>query len=240
MNIKKLWRSLFKKEPTIKFKCIEGAYHVGTPVLEARRVIPKWMRPQIEKKDVKFAKCPGMFDQAQAGYIIPAWCDIHIKANRQGVIVKLDNVPKSLDSSTMDFSLVKGLAKFKDEVYKTVIKIPSPWSIHTKPGYSAHVMPASFHSEFLDNLYVYPGIVDYDKYNVANLIITPIKECEFTIWAGEPLLQVIPYKREHITAEVGKADEGEKDIYRYQFFSRMPGLYRKLFHSRKRYSIESV
>jgi hypothetical protein len=240
-SIRALWEKIVgKPEPTIKFKCVEGAYHISTPVVEARRVIPEWMKPQIKNKDVKFARCPGMFDYAQVGYIIPAWCDIHIKVNKQGVMIRLDKVPKSLDSAKMDFKVVDGLAKVKDSGFKSVTKIPSPWSIQTKKGYSAYVVPAIFHSKFLDKLYVYHGVVDYDDFNVVNFPFTALEECEFTIWAGEPLLQIIPFKREDTTAEVGKASEEEKDLYNYRFYSTKPALYRKEFHKPKKYTITKV
>jgi hypothetical protein len=93
------------------------------------------------------------------------------------------------------------------------------------------------HSDFFDKIYVYPGIVDYEDFHVLNFIFSPLKECEFTIWAGTPLLQVIPYKRENITATVGKGDDEDRDSLLYKFLTRKPGTYRKLFHKRKKYTI---
>jgi hypothetical protein len=234
------FKNLFTSKPTVEFKCIEGAFNIGSPIREARKVIPYWMKPQIVKKDVKFAKCPGMFDQAQAGYIISAHVDIHIKANRQAVLVMVDNIPPGFESSKMDYDLVAGMAPIKDNVQKNVRKVPLPWAIFCKPGYSTTVMAATMHSPFLDKLYIYPGIVDHDSFHTINLIFSVTEECEFTIYAGTPLLQVIPFKRETITAEYGKGSVEDKDKHRFTFISRMPGLYRKIFQHRKHYKLKSV
>lgn len=211
---------------------------MGTPVKEARRVIPEWAKQQVKKsKEIKFAKCPGMFDMAQMGYIIPAWTDIHIKANKQGVVIKCaKNVPE-VRVVPMKMDVVEGLAPFRDGVARQVWKIEVPWAVFCKPGYSAQVLPATFHSSFLDKVYVYPGVVDYEGFHSINLIISVLEECEIDIWAGEPLLQVIPYKRESITASCGKADEKEVDKHRFGFFSRLPNFYRKAFHHRKSYTM---
>lgn len=237
---KKLWNKLFprkKPAPTIEFRATYAPVHIGTPVQEARKVIPYWAKNQLENKEYRFAKCPGMFDMAQMGYIIPAWTDIHIKANKQGVVIRLLRETPGLRVVKMDLSVVDGLAKV-DGIKKQVWKIEMPWSIFCKPGYSAQVLPAVMHSAFLDKVHVYSGIVDYDSYHTINFIITVLEECEFTIWAGEPLLQIIPFKREDITAECGKGTSEHLEKAQYCFYSRAPNFFRKELHSRKSYKME--
>lgn len=243
MSIKSFFSNFFKPEPTIKFKCLDGAFNIGTPVQEARRIIPTFMKNQVNSyKENRFSRCPGMFDIAQAGYIITAHKDIHIKANKQGCIVKIEGYPpgSKYASQNMDHLLIEGLVNFESTVKPLVIKVPLPWGIFCKPGYSAFVIPATMHSEFLDKVYVYPGTVDYDKFHNVNFIFSVIKECEFTIWAGTPILQAIPIKREEFTAECGKANENETDIYNFSFFSRQKNFYRKMFHSKKSYKMKQV
>lgn len=224
--------------PTLRFKCVEGRFDVAQPVEAARSVFPAWLGKQAKERRVKFARCPGMHDYAQFGYIISAWCDIHICANKQGVSIILSKVTsEGMKGSEMNFELIDGLAPIDEGVAKRVIKIPSPWALFTKPGYSAMVMPALMHSPFLDKLYVYPGIVDYDQFHTVNFIFSAIKECDFTIPAGTPLLQVIPFKREAMTAVSGRATDFERALQGFKFASRVMGYYRRKFHSKKSFTI---
>jgi hypothetical protein len=245
MSIKSFFQNLkeklFAKEPHIRFKCIDGGHYLSTPVVEARRLIPEYIKDQVKKsKENKFARCPGMFDMSQTGYLIKAPCDIHIKANKQGVIIKLEMPSPLMNPAPMDYSLVEGIFKIENSVKPCVWKIPLPWSIFTKKGYSAYVLPATLHSTFLDKLSIYPGIVDYDEFHTINMIFSVLKECEFTIYGGEPILQVIPFKREDYNAVCGKATERETHKQFYGFFSRQKNFYRKMFHSKKLYKMKQI
>jgi hypothetical protein len=227
--------------PHIAFKCVIGGYYVGTPVELAKRVSPEWLKSQYEKRKVKFATCPGMWDMAQTGYIIRAHGDIRIKANSQGVVFEVSNLKdKDLTPSLMDYNLVDGLAPIRDDVKRSVIKFPTPWALFAKRGYSAYVLPATMHSPFFKDLYVYPGVVDYDEFHVANFIVTPLQDCEILIPAGTPILQVIPFKREKFRAVTGLATEHQKHRFIYSFFSRLPAFYRRHLHKRKTFTIEET
>lgn len=234
MNLFKKW---FNNTPIIKFKSFIGDFSVATPVTVAGKIKAKWMSSQTDKK---FAQCPGMWDYANAGYIITAHADIHIKANKVGVIVQvvsnnLDN--KTLQAAQFDFSIVEGMATI-DNVKEHAAKIPLPWSVQAKSGYSAYVLPALMHSDYLDKLFIYPGIVDFDNFHTINFVFSPIKECEFVIYAGTPLLQVIPFKREKITAECGKTTDSERDKHLFSYPSKMRNYYRKFLYGRKSYTMK--
>lgn len=232
------WLDVLRRTPTIRFKSVFGRADIAMPVQAAKAVRPHWLHEQFKEKRVKFARCPGMFDYLQAGYIVPAWCDIHIKANRQGVIVKLSHMhDPTMAAVEMDFSVIDGMAAIDASVAKRAIKVPVPWAVFTKPGYSAMVMPAPMHSPFLDRLFVYSGIVDYENFHTINFIFSPVKECEFVIPAGTPLLQVIPFRNEPMTAVVGDATENERGHFRFKFCSRLPGFYRRAFHKKKHFSL---
>lgn len=231
---------LFKRKPDLRFVPAWGRPDVGTPIISARAA-PRagWLKRQEAAPPVKLAHCPGMWDYLQAGYIIPAWCDIHVKANKAGVSVRMDgaNTAPGHDAVPMDFALVDGMAPIADSVKRCVVKIPVPWSVFAKSGISCQVLPATMHSPFLDKLYVYPGVVDYDQFHTINFIFSALGDCEFTIWAGTPLLQVIPFRREAFSAECGPATAREEAVKTYGFFSRRPGFYRRAFHGVKKYSL---
>lgn len=231
-----------KPEPTIRFKSIFGAPHISpiTAVRPAGAVKPAWIEAQRGRDGMsKFANCPGMWDHFTAGYIIPAWTDITIKANKAGIVVKLlDDYGGTSKAVPMNQALLDGFLPEVKTAKFLVTKIPMPWGIYTKPGWSAYCLPAIFHSTFLNDLHVYTGVVDYDVFHVANLIISPLRECEVQIRAGDPLVQVIPFRREKVTAVCGPATKVEQDVYKYGYPTRIRAAYRRLFHQRKVFEME--
>jgi hypothetical protein len=233
-----------RKRPDIEFKAVIGRPDLYAPIVPARKVCPEWARRQREaSKKVNLAQCPGMFDFAHAGYIVPAWCDIHIKANRAGVVIQLDGSLASLPGLSalpMDFSIIDGLAPIEDSVQRRAFKLPGPWSVQTAPGVSCYVVPALMHSDFLDKIYVYPGAVDYETFHTLNLMFSVLKECEFTIPAGTPLLQVIPFHQHTFEATCGNGDQDAKDRFTFQMPSRVKGYYRKVHHRKKRYEMRGT
>ena len=233
--------------PTIRFASIIGNFSVSkaSVVKEAKHlsVRPEWMRAQLESGHKPIASCPGMWDFNQAGFVIPAHCDIHIQANAEGVVIEpvgLKNLMKLNDydlerlmPSKFDYNMVAGNAAIQESVEKSVEKLPLPWGIFMEEGWSAYVLPALMHSSFLDKIHVYPGLADYDNFSNCNFIFSVLKECDFTIYAGEPLLHVIPFRREEITASCGRATQEELDKQQFNVVSRKKGFFRTFVHKKK-------
>lgn len=239
--MKNFFRRFFKQEPIIKFEPHTGAPNLSklTNIQLASDVTPKWLLNQrdYENNRDKFQNCPGMTDLMRAGYIITAWDDIHLKANRQGVVCKMEK-RYTEPMAKMSERVVAGIAPVAEGFPLMVQKIPTPWSITTKKGYSAFVLPATFHSPFLGDLHVYGGINDYEEFHTVNFIFAPLKECEVFIPAGTPLLHVIPYKREEVIGATGNNTKQVTDKHRFSFPTRVRGAYRKFFHKRKIFKLE--
>ena len=193
-----------KPTPTVEFLSLFADYSIATPVLSANKYVPAWLRKQAE---AKFKRCPGMYDFYRSGYLVVAHTDIVIKANKEGVIVATPHTHgvNLQRPDHFDPSLVDGVAPIDDTVKQVAMKIPLPWSAKAKAGYSLQLLPAVFHSPFLDQLYVYSGVIDADSFHTMNFVFSPMTACEIEIPAGTPLLQVIPFKREKITAECRRA-----------------------------------
>lgn len=82
----------------------------------------------------------------------------------------------------------------------------NPWAIKTEPGYSVLFMqPMHRESVFT----ILPGIVDTDTYTAPVNFPFVLNNWEFEglIPAGTPMAQVIPFKRESWTMEIGKQEE---------------------------------
>lgn len=236
--------SFFNQKPTISFRCDVPGYEVAQSVRKASDIKPDWYTEQQKQatKDgtPKFSACPGMHDLYRSGYIIPAWEDFEIIANKKEtkVIIGTGESFVCKPPEPMAYSVVKGITNIDPSVVKpTAMKLPCPWKVFTKPGYSAYVLPALFHSPFLQELFLYPGINDYDMYHTINVMFSPIKDIHIKIYAGTPLLQVIPYKREDITADVGLINQRESGIANFTYRTKAPGFYRKFLHQKKQFDI---
>jgi hypothetical protein len=230
--------------PVLRFSCIKGAYNYSyaaqIKLATDLKNQPEWLKNQRTYEDSrdKFLNCPGMADYMKAGYIIPAWETIKIKANTAGTVALIDG-PGSNSVSPMNPKLINGITTIDPSVKLCVTKIPTPWAIFAKAGYSAYVLPAVYHSPFLKDLHVYSGIVDYDKFTVCNFIFSAVTACEIEIPTGTPLLQIIPFKRETVTAVSMRGTESDMGKANFQFPTKIRSAYRKYCYGKKSYKLEN-
>lgn len=240
MNLK-FWQ---KNEVDMKFTDVSRKVYQMHPVVPARDVPTHFQKKQQDKyKKFPFAHCPGMIDLKNYGYIIPAWDDIHIMANKAGVSATMGGA-RSRDA-VYDPTIKRMALDIADGIIQPagidlhVLHISNPWNIIVKnKSISAALMPAFFHSPFLDDLYVYPGIVDYNNFTTASFIFSPRRECRLTIKAGTPLMHVLPFEVSTIKAGYGPADEYEKDLV-HSTFSNAKHFYRKYLNVKKNTLLEA-
>ena len=94
----------------------------------------------------------------------------------------------------------------RDATWKHVLKFHQPWTIKTPPGYSC-IFTTPFNNRRPYKLI--DGIVDTDTYplfiNCPFYWTADLKE-EVLLKKGDPLVQVIPYKREEWVQEVESED----------------------------------
>lgn len=231
--------------PDIEFVDTTRRAYTYHPIELAKNTPSHFAQHQIEKYgSFKFAHCPGMADYKNYGYIITAWDDIHIMANKSG---SLAHVGGGEDKRPTPFAQPRQMAKdIADGVFDPVgvpyevIHIGSPWKIMVNnDAVSVLAMPAFFHSDFHDDLYVYPGIVDYGNFCEINFIFSPKRECNLTIKAGTPLLHVIPFNPQKISAGYGPPTEFQQDKSD-SYISTAKQFYRKLASHNKPTTLESI
>lgn len=205
------------KKPDIEFVDVSRRAYNYNPVQMAKDVPSHFTQHQIKKYgSLKFAHCPGMIDLKNYGYIIPAWDDINIMANKSGSLATIggQNAKRQTpfrQPGRMSNDIGDGVFEPTDIPYET-LHIGSPWKIipHNK-RISVLALPAFYHSNFLDDIYIYPGIVDYGKFCDINVICSPKRPCNITIKAGQPLLHIIPFYGQEITGGYGPATEYQED-----------------------------
>ena len=231
-----------KKQLDIRFNDISRAAYQYHPVQLAKDVPAHFHETQISKYGkFKFPMCPGTMDLKNYGYIIPAWDQIEILANKSGTICYLGSMGGNRTSNfhpprKMDETLMEGVFE-PSGVPLEIFHIGSPWSVEiANKDVSALVLPAPFHSPFLDDIYVYPGIVDYGNFTSLNFIFSVKRPGKLSIPAGTPLLQIIPFEAKKIKAGYGPADDYQVDKAK-SIFSSANQFYRKYISFDKRASI---
>lgn len=234
------------KRPDVEFLDTTRKAYQYHPIQLAKNTPAHFRNEQLEAFGTqKFSVCPGMMDLKNYGYLMTAWDDINIIADKGGTLMFLGGgpggkrEPEFHSPKLMDAGLALGV--FKPEgIPLEVFHIGSPWSISVNnPKISAMVLPPYFHSRFLDDIYIYPGIVDYGNFTSINLICSPKRACKLTIKAGEPLLQILPFEGKEISAGYGPADDYDKDRHD-SAFSTAKQFYRKYIQINKKATIEEL
>jgi hypothetical protein len=202
----KFIKSFFKEKEIITFSCKDWAIRKYSPVELGENKLPEeYMDLPVgkicpfERRNLSYQltarQCPSINSFLKYGYVISAWCDIEIDFEGDNVLIRYSNQDYSHDVHTEN-QYQKILGDHFD--VRLVIKINNPWHIKTIDGYSCFWLPIYYTNK---NYQALPGILDTDM----TLNDTPINLAFFEkkhtlIKMGEPLVRIIPFRRESIDA----------------------------------------
>jgi len=218
----------------IKFGYLDPVIGQYTPVVPMSKVLPEWykklptMSPGAAKcpvqrllnldsnKDFTTIKgCPPVQDYLTSGYAIPWSYETFFSV-------------QSHEDGTKGFKFYSAHKEYISfhhaqqfpEIKSYMFKVNSPWTIKTPKGYSCLFFQSPLHME---NRYaMIPAIVDTDSYHQPNFVGYMLED-EFTVKPNEPLIFVMPFKREHFKL---KLVQQEVDNYTALFGSkRMDGAH---------------
>ena len=184
----------------IHFKDVSGVIDPKYYPVPAGKVLPKWykqMHTRLDHDDPDTStikKCSPVFDALSAGYIIPLPFDIEVKTLEDGPGYKFF-------AETMQFHQPFQASSHPMSNGFPFPKWMSPWSISTEPGYSV-LFTTPMHHELPFKLF--EGIVDTDNYIIPVNLPLALNDpkWEGIIYAGCPLVQVIPFKRDDFNMEI--------------------------------------
>jgi hypothetical protein len=174
-------------------------------------------------------RCMPVFDAISSGYIIESPVD---------VFVSLKDGKQWFEWSNLGLIAFHPIEQAPNHPSKNSFPYPkwlNFWSITTPKGYSTlFVQP--FHRESVFT--ILPGIVDTDQYTSAVNFPFVINDPTFEglIPKGTPIAQVIPFKRESWTMELGDEKDLEaqsKVVVKLQ--SKFFDKYKSMFWSKKEY-----
>ena len=142
--------------------------------------------------------CIPFLDSLTAGYIIPFHQDYVIDAKETNFSLQ-SAIPREVMEYHSDKQLTEEMANGKDRAGK----FKNEWITVTPPGYSCLFIAPLNRKE--DRFELLSGVVDTDTYN--NTINFPFLNKKWNqrtlIKQGEPMVQVIPFKRDDWKMEAG-------------------------------------
>ena len=190
----------------IEFICGDKSALTNFPIVPAKDCLPDWYSKLNTSNSI--IDCLPVKDMITAGYIIPNVFEQEIIAEenlstgeeelervfpveRIGQFMEVQNqftTPNSFHQHQQCPVHIQGKKK-------SYIKIAVPWKIKTPPGYSCLFVQPFWH--FDQEFVIMPAIIDTDEFDLGELnfpcyLTDPVK----LLKPGEPLVQVIPFKRE--------------------------------------------
>ena len=221
----------------IVFVCSDAEVLKNHPVMPAKNVIPAWYKKLANETQIHIAgdtiptikKCMPVMDIITSGYVItnPHRLVLH-PHNMPGNHVDyhahahIDYMPDTHEHKMCPVKI--------DDRKKHWLKIKQPWIVRTPPGYSCLFIQPFY--DFKHEWLLFPAIVDTDKHDVAVHFPGYTKsEHQITIEEGQPLMQVIPFKREEwkMSARYEKLVVNSSELDSEK-------SYQNTFHSKKSYS----
>ena len=246
---------MFKRteKPYIKFRHREDHEFLDKPTI-ASKMMPKWLKnlPRVAEGSHKngtgtVKRCVPVLDAVRQGYIIPSWCDWHINVTENDVTIvdgetgEAETTEKQRDifisaAGNIGFSEMISTHSWEQvgddcplkhyPVGKYLFKFTNPWVIETPKGWSCMFKSPS---NQYNNIRLVEGVVDTDTY--LRQINFPFfwDGCdvgEYEVKKGDPLIHVVPFKRETI--------ELKFDTWDHEYMTKMDRVHETLFFDRYR------
>ena len=201
-------------EPKIYFETENWAVRKYAPIKPASEFLPSaWKKmPTFTDKqkhkidsDQTIRACPGIGDYMKTGFIIPAWCDMDIIPSQDGLNVETRYSDPSYNSAFHPADQVHNEASSVMQEFgvRSAVKLDCPWKIWQPKNWSLMYLPMFYYED--RNYTAPPGIIDHDLGALMSPLNIMLKEIKPTfIKLGEPLVQVVPIKREKIVARTSE------------------------------------
>lgn len=173
--------------------------------------------------------CPSFPDVFNAGFVIPAPCDIQLYYDKEQDSFRYETGLPGIQIVTHGNDQMLSYAE--NSTYEFVFKLDHVWECITPPGYSIMQIPMLWHSNHeWEAAY---GIIHTDQYHFINVQIMLKKGIKETfIEQGEPLCYIVPYRREEYNLVLQEWNEEESATAYVNNLGSFKNGYRKLFRKR--------
>ena len=203
-----------RPQPRVEFLCKPEDLGVVAEPVPAREVQPAWLK-KLRGRDraelsaannaLTVKRCVPFLDALSIGWILPLAATVRLEIRDEGRDVQAG---WELDAEMVSSHNAFQAAGHPREPRPT-FKFHNPWTIRTPAGWSClFTPPLNRPSELIE---VFSGVVDTDRYpSPVNFPFVPIGEDGVHVLPkGTPLVQVIPFAREDVEANV-RAETGDE------------------------------
>lgn len=219
----------------------EGVFNLYPPE-PAAKIIPDWYKniPSFLNKDSSYIteddipsikKCVPVRDYLTSGYVLYNGYQVNAIVEKDKTLINT----VSHRCNLKDYVSAHPYQQCPVEMHGNpnhYFKIVQPWKIITPPGYSClFYQPYYTLNEDYD---LFPAIVDTDKHDDSVNFVGVAKK-DFVLEPGDPLMVVLPFKRDDWKMEVLFEDYTQKTSYAYFIKKMWHGTYSRLFNSRKKF-----
>lgn len=178
--------------------------------------------------------CVPFLDSFSTGYVFTLWCDVQVRY--------LDSDTPRLTWATLDPTIAPLVSRddahlpIDDSFFPFTFSWSSHWGIETPKGYSCLFTHPLNRTDL--PFITTSGIIDTDRWGTwGNQPFALKKGWEGILPSGTPIIQFIPFKREHWKSEIEKdLHKGEQGVFEnIRKASSIRGYYKKKYWTRKRY-----
>lgn len=181
------------------FSTIDGVCDLF-PIVESKKCIPNWMfdarKEVVDSRDPNIARCPGIVDIFNIGYVVKAWHDFEISCTLDKITVTIPDkkIADLYKSPTIQIQHAEGVSKHipkRPWSQKSIVKINTPWHVMVPKGLKFIMisMPYSENYTFESCSGIYDPSIS-SEINIQGYWNVPFGTQ--TIKAGTPLAQLIP------------------------------------------------
>jgi len=236
----------------IEFISTNNAVTELFPPVPAKKFLPDWFKSlpseltsPIPAPTIK--NCVPVTDMLTAGYIIKNSYEFDLKINSNLKVSELGmtqyiswrcDAPESnyIDAHFHEQCPVQPAGTKTD-----YFKIKNDWIIKTPKGYSCLILQPFY---FFENRYkLMSAIVDTDKHDTPIIFTgypTTLPEVEITIKPGDPLVQVIPFKRDDWNMKISEKENHSSLLHffltRSEALQKARRLYKNYMHTKKNFN----
>ena len=217
----------------------------------AKKFLPEWFKelPSELNKPIPaptIKNCVPVTDMMSAGYILKNTYEFDVKINdpiveslegiQQRIGWRCDSAEKYIDAHFHEQCPVSHSNTPTD-----FFKIKNDWIIRTPPGYSCLILQPFY---FFEKRYkLMSAIVDTDKYDTPIVFTgypTTLPEIEITIKPGDPLVQIIPFKRDEWQMKISEENNHSSLMHffltRSEMLQKARRIYKNYMHSKKKFN----
>ena len=242
--------SFFKKSPEFKFYSAVPGVCDEYPIVKSSAHDRKWIKPAVsafkEKVDnldnydqpvIGIAKCPGVFDIMNIGWIVPAWCDFIIETNCDEQTINW-RTPAMLEGITCGEAFNKPAISFMSTVNPTMaipmkkednpflVKVNTPWVVDIPKGWALMICPVTYSDD--TRFESTTGIITPSTHMEINpQLYWKVKHGKQLVKAGTPLCQLIPIKLDNTTFSCSEFSSEQLKNQKKMYFKRASTYIRK-------------